>query len=211
MPSFMGNMPNPPTREKPYRQIAEDIFYIFIAIIVLYMGAWHAVLGIKAFFPFLMELISGVLISFFLFFFGLALTNLSISTAVAKFKGSLHPPYPYYQSFISRIWLIPLEELFWRAFLISLLPARVSFFLLISLGFSLSHFKLRFDPLNILKYLDLFFLSLALCYLYAYTKNIYLVILIHTLRNILVTLNIHYNKSRKRKENQDNHHPALSE
>jgi len=191
-------MDNPSPRKRSFRLNADDIFYLFMGFFILCTGGWRALLHIKSFFPFVIELTTGILIALFLFFFGLALTNRSISKALTKFKGSLQPPYPFYPSFFSKIWPAPVEELFWRASLMSLLPAREPFFILISLGFSLSHFKLRLDPLNILKYIDLLCLSLALCYLYAYTDNIYLVILIHTLRNILVTLNIHYTKRIKR-------------
>jgi len=191
-------MHNPPARERSFRPDVDDIFYIFMAFFLLYAGGWRALLHVRSFSFFILEMVAGIIISVVLFFFGLALTNLSISTAMEKFKGSLRAPYPYYPSFISKLWPVPLEELFWRASLMPLCPAKEPFFIFISLGFSLSHFKLRLNPLNILKYLDLFCLSMILCYLYAYTDNIYLVILIHALRNILVTLNFHYTNRIKR-------------
>lgn len=191
-------MRNPPDRESAFRLTADDLFYLFMALFILFTGGWRALFSVKPFPAFVIELTAGLAIALGLFFFGLALTNRSISTALTKMMGSLRPPYPFYPSFFSKIWPAPVEELFWRASLMALLPSREPVFILISLGFALSHFKLRFSPLNILKYLDLFCLSLALCYLYAYTENIYLVILIHTLRNILVTLNMHYTNWSKR-------------
>jgi len=191
-------MRNHPSHSSHFQTALENILYLLMGIVVLYVGGWRSLFSNKPSSLLFAEIAAAIPIAFFVFFIGLILTGLSVSEALHKFKQALHPPYPFRKSIVSKLWSVPLEELFWRASLMFLLPAGEPYYILISIAFALSHLKLRFDPFNILKYLDLFLFSWILCYLYHFTGNIYLVLMVHIVRNILVILNMHHQNIRMR-------------
>lgn len=102
---------------------------------------------------------------------------------------SVKQKFQDWDSVLFSFFMVLYEELIWRVFLVETLALYlpvIPVILIASFFFSYSHASLR----NVsLQSLDLFLFSLVLTTTYYFTRDYYLVVLIHLIRNLLIIFN----------------------